>query len=106
MDFFNYNININDLIKNAILPNIKYIIFFSVIFVVVSFIIFIVSSYFVLKVLKMGIDNTNILFYQYNKKSQKLLDTYGDHKLTKIYLVRQPISKIITFFLNVVTLYN
>lgn len=106
MDFFNYNININDLIKNAILPNIRYIIFFSVIFVVVSFIIFIVSSYFVLKVLKMGIDNTNILFYQYNKKSQKLLDTYGDHKLTKIYLVRQPISKIITFFLNVITLYN
>ena len=106
MDFLNYNININEIINKDILPNIQYIIFFSVIFVVVSFIIFIVSSYFVLKVLKMGIDNTNILFYQYNKKSQKILDTYGDNKLTKIYLVRQPFSKMVTFFLNVFTLYN
>ena len=106
MNFFNYNININDVINNVILPNIKYIIYVSVILVVVSFIIFIISSYFVFKVLKMGIDNTNILFYQYNKKSQKLLDTYGDHKLTKIYLVRQPFSKMVTFFLNVLTLYN
>ena len=54
----------------------------------------------------MSIDNNNILFYQYNKKSQKILDAYGDYKITKIYLVRQPFSKIVTFLLNILTLYN
>jgi hypothetical protein len=67
---------------------------------------FIIVSYFVLKFLKLSLDNNNILFYQYNKKSQKLLDLYGNCKLTKIYLVRQPFSKFITFLLNVFTLYN
>ena len=106
MDFCNYNININHLINDIILPNITYIVSFSIIFILVSFILFIVCSYFVLKFLKMSIDNNNILFYQYNKKSQKILDMYGDHKVTKIYLVRQPFSKFITFLLNIFTLYN
>jgi len=106
MDFCNYNININHLINDIILPNITYIVSFSIIFILVSFILFIVCSYFVLKFLKMSIDNNNILFYQYNKKSQKILDTYGDHEVTKIYLVRQPFSKFITFLLNMFTLYN
>jgi len=102
MDFTKYNININYIFNSIIIPNLKYI----VIFVVVGFILFIVVSYFILKFLKMSIDNNNILFYQYNKKSQKILETYGDYKLTKIYLVRQPFSKFITFLLNILTLYN
>jgi len=67
---------------------------------------FIIISYLVLKFLKLGLDNNNILFYQYNKKSKKLLDLYGDYKLTNIYLVRHPFSKFVTFLLNVLTLYN
>jgi hypothetical protein len=65
-----------------------------------------VGSYFVFKFLKRSIDDNNVLFYQYNKKSQKILDAYGDYQLTKIYLVRQPFSKFITFMLNIITLYN
>ena len=110
MNFSDYNINIdidiNHIINNIIFPNMRYILFFSIIFIVVSLTLFIVCSYLVLKVLKIGIDNNNILFYQYNKKSQKIIDVYGDHKITKIYLVRQPLSKIITFWLNILTLYN
>ena len=110
MNFSDYNINIdidiNHIINNIIFPNMRYILFFSIIFIVVSLTLFIVCSYLVLKVLKIGIDNNNILFYQYNKKSQKIINAYGDHKITKIYLVRQPLSKIITFWLNILTLYN
>jgi len=106
MDFFNYDININHLINNVILPNIQYIISVSIMFMLVSMILFIVCSYFIVKLLKISIDNNNILFYQYNKKSKKILDFYGDYKISKVYLVRQPFSKIITFLLNIFTLYN
>jgi hypothetical protein len=106
MDFCNYNININYLINEFFLPNITYIISFSIILIFVSFILFIVCSYFILKFLKTSIDNNNIFFYQYNKKSQKILDSYGDHEITKLYLVRQPFSKFVTFLLNIITLYN
>ena len=101
-----YNINVNEIINSVIIPNLKYIVSFSIIFILISFILFIFCSYFILKLLKMSIDNNNILFYQYNKKSQKILDTYGDYKLTKLYLVRQPLSKFVTFLLNIFTLYN
>jgi hypothetical protein len=67
---------------------------------------FIIISYFILKFLKLRLDNNNILFYQYNKKSKKLLDLYGNCKITNIYLIRQPFSKFITFLLNIFTLYN
>ena len=69
MDLSNYNIyiDINRLFNTIFLPNIKYIIFFSVIFIIVSSIIFVVISYIILKLLKMKIDNNNILFYKYNK---------------------------------------
>jgi len=106
MDLTNYNINVNELINSIIIPNLKYIVSFSIIFILASFMLFILCSYVVLKFLKMSIDNNNILFYQYNKKSQKILDMYGDYKLTKLYLVRQPFSKFITFLLNILTLYN
>jgi hypothetical protein len=96
-----YNINFKELTNNFSLYYVKYITIFLILFFVVSMITFIIVSYFVLKFLKLSLDNNNILFYQYNKKSQKLLDLYGNCKLTKIYLVRQPFSKFITFLLNV-----
>lgn len=86
--------------------NIKNIILIGILFLFVSLIIFTFSSYIVLKLLKRSLDDNNILFYQLNKKSQKILDTYGDYKLTKIYLVRQPFSKLISFLLNIITFYN
>ena len=101
-----YNINLDEVIDNFSLNYIKYITFFLLIFFVVSMLSFIIISYFMLKILKLSIDNNNILFYQYNKKSKKLLDLYGNCKLTNIYLIRQPFSKFITFLLNIFTLYN
>lgn len=86
--------------------SIKYLIIFGLLFVIVSILLFIICSYIIIKFLKLSIDNNNILFYQYNKKSKKILDLYGDYELTKIYLVRHPFSKFITFLLNIMTLYN
>lgn len=109
-----YNINFmnflqsckNETIHYFSLHYIKYITFFLLLFFFLSMLLFIIISYFILKFLKLELDNNNILFYQYNKKSKKLLDLYGDYKLTNIYLVRQPFSKFITFLLNIFTLYN
>ncbi len=94
-----YNIHYNEL-------TIKYISIFIVVFCFVSIILFIIVSYIILKMLKQSIDIHNLFFYQYNKKSQKLLDLYGDYKVTNIYLVRQPFSKFITFGLNMFTLFQ
>lgn len=102
-NLYNINFNFNEIINNF---SIKYLTFFLIIFLCVSMLLFIILSYFVIKFLKLTLDDNNILFYQYNKKSKKILDLYGNNKLTKIYLIRQPFSKIITFLLNIFTFYN
>ena len=71
-----------------------------------SFFILVVVCYFVLKFLKLSIDDNNIFFYKYNKKCQKILNDYGDCKINNLYLVRQPIGKSIQFIFNLLTLFN
>lgn len=97
---------------------VKYITIFVIISFVISIAISIllcivfgillccVVSYFIFKMFKLSIDNNNILFNQYNIKSKKLLDLYGDCKVTKMYLIRQPLSNFIRFGLNILTVYN
>jgi hypothetical protein len=101
-----YNINFKEITNNFSLYYVKYITIFFILFFIVSMISFIIVSYFVIKFLKLNIDNNNIFFYQYNKQSKKILDLYGNCKLTKVYLIRQPFSKFISFLLNMLTLYN
>ena len=98
-----YNIDFNEINSKI---HIKYIIICLLLFLIVSMLLFIIISYFILKFLKLSVDDNNILFYHYNKKSKKILDLYGDFKITNIYLIRQPFSKINTFILNIFTLYN
>lgn len=97
MNLFEINNNTNKI------HYIKIIIVFSIFFLFVSLILFVFLSYLILKFFKMALDNNNILFYQYSKKSQKLLDLYGEFKINKIYLIREPFSPLITFLLNVIT---
>lgn len=103
-----YNIDsfYTDILNKLFFPNIKQIVIFFILLLFVSIILFIIISYVIIKFLKVSMDNTNIFFYQYNKKSQKILDLYGDHKIRKMYLLRQPFSKFITFVLNILTFYN
>jgi hypothetical protein len=100
----NFTIIFDEITTNK--SNIKYIIFCLFLFFSVSMFLFIIISYFIIKFLKLSLDDNNILFYHYNKKSKKILDLYGNCKITKIYLIRQPFSKTITFILNILTLYN
>jgi hypothetical protein len=85
---------------------LKIIIIVSIFFLFVSLILFVLLSYLILKFFKMTLDDNNILFYQYSKKCQKLLDLYGEYEIKKIYLVREPFSPLITFLLNVITFYK
>ena len=98
----NYNIDFQIPCKYLLLTSIITILFL----IIITIIIFIVISYFVFKFCKIGIENNNILFYDYNKKSQIVLNKYGNYKIKKIYLIRQPFSKILTCGLNILTLYN
>jgi hypothetical protein len=59
-----------------------------------------------LKWFKRNIEDSNIFFYKYNNKSERILDLFGDYKLTKVYLIRQPLSNIISFTLNLVTFFQ
>ena len=104
---YNIDIDFNEIV-NQITNNIsiKYIVICLLLFFLVSMFLFIIISYFILKFLKLSIDDNNILFYHYNKKCKKILDLYGDCEITNIYLTRQPFSKTITFILNILTLYN
>jgi hypothetical protein len=92
---FNYNIHINTHYINVFIG-----------IIILLFILFIIVSYFVLKILKSSLDEYNFFFYKYNQQSQKILDKYGDYKITKLYLVRQPFSKFLTLLLNILTCYQ
>jgi hypothetical protein len=56
--------------------------------------------------LQLGVEYNNIFFYQYNKKCKQLLNEYGDCKINKLYLVRQPFGELVSFALNIFTLFQ
>lgn len=108
MIVLSYN-NIKKLITKSIdidINHIKYVIVFLIVFLLISFIIFVFVSYFIYGILKNSINECNIFFYHYNKKCQRLIDIYGEYKINKIYLVRQPFGKMVTFIFNIISLFN
>jgi len=110
MSFFDYNIltkSFNILISKLL--NSKYLnnyIFLFLLFIVLCLIVFIIVSYYIVKMLKTSLDQYNLFFYQFNNESQKILDKYGNSKISKIYLIRQPFNKYISFILNILTGYQ
>jgi len=97
-----------DISNQAIQFNIplKYVLVTSLVIIIFTFIFLLIVSYFVLKALKIQIDDNGLFFHKYSKRCQAILDTYGDYKLTQVYLVRQPFSKLIHFTLNLLTFYE
>lgn len=108
LDFRNMNINLKDHIPdlNLNIHIIKQIFVYFVFILVISFIVFLVISYYMIKFFDLDLYYYNILFYDYTNKSKRLLDLYGNCKINKIYLTREPFGKLITFILNMITLYN
>jgi hypothetical protein len=95
-------------IKN--IPYIHIIFFVSllviIIIILLTIVIFVITSYIILKLLKIGIDNSNIFFNKFNKKTQQILDLYGDNKITKIYIIKQPIKEFLLFIGNIITIFK
>ena len=84
----------------------KFLFLCGFLFIIILAILWVIISYYILKWCKMNIDDNYIYFNEYSEKSKKLLDKYGNYPIKKIYLVRQPITKLATFFINIITLYN
>jgi hypothetical protein len=78
----------------------------SIIVILFLFMIFVVCTYICFKILQTSIEYNNVFFYQYNKKCQKLIDQYGDLKINKVYLVRQPFDKLTSLLFNIITLFH
>jgi len=101
---YTYMNNPNHVVKLNL--HLKRILLISIAVFILCLIIFIVCSYLLYKYLKVNIINTANIYCQYNKKCQTILDEYGDFKINKMYLVREPFSKIVDFGLNILTCYT
>jgi hypothetical protein len=93
MDWFN-NITVKN--KMAIL----------LLVIMVAAVSFIVVSYVLLKLWQTSMDYNNIFFYKYNKKCEQMLKEYGNWKIQKVYLVRQPFGNLVSLCFNVITLFQ
>lgn len=101
MNILGYNID-----GSNIDGRMKIIIVVFILFLFVCLVLFILFSYVIFKLLKIVIEDTTVFFYQFNKKSQAILDKYGDYKITRAYLVKDPLGKLTTFILNSLTLFK
>jgi hypothetical protein len=77
-----------------------------IIFFVFAFIVFVVCSYFLYKYLQVNIDNNYVYFYDYNDTIKQLLEKYGDYKINKVYLIREPVTKLVYYFIDILTFYR
>jgi hypothetical protein len=77
-----------------------------ILLLIFGFIIFVISSFYILRFLQISFEYNNIFFYQYNKKCQKIINTYGNYKINRIYIIRQPLGKMTNFVFNILTLFS
>ena len=77
-----------------------------IIFFVFAFIAFVICSYFLYKYLQVNIDNNYVYFYDYNETIKDLLEKYGDCKIHKLYLIREPVTKLAYYFIDILTFYK
>jgi hypothetical protein len=101
-----YNMNLIDYNIDYSFISSKPFIITAILLFIIFFIMFVICSYFVLNFLKISIEYNNVFFYQYNKKCQKIINEYGNCKINKIYLVRQPFGKLVNLVFNILTLFN
>jgi len=78
----------------------------TIIFFIFAFITFVICSYFLYKYLQVNIDNNYVYFYDYNDTIKNLLEKYGDCKIHKLYLIREPVTKLAYYFIDILTFYK
>lgn len=74
------------------------IIFFFLLFFLLFFIFVYLIVYYLLQI------NNN--FVDYNEKTKKIINKYGDYKIVKMYVCKQKLSNIIDFIINIITFYK
>lgn len=63
----------------------------------------ILLTYILVKFLKFNLEENNVFFNKFNTKSEFILQKYGDLRISKLYIVRQPLNKYIRFGINFLT---
>ena len=83
----------------------KKIILFLILIIFVVIFLFIVGSlltFYIFKWLNKNID-TKLYFKSYKKKCKTVLEKYGDMKIKKIYLIKNPVSRFFLIIINLIT---
>lgn len=71
---------------------------------VAGFVLLILTSFFIIKWMRIGIDEHNVYFNEYSSACKRMLQKYGNYPIRRLYLVRQPITKMARIFMNLITL--
>jgi len=98
IDICNYEINLKIFWIFIILLII--ILFFITLFIIL------IISYFIFKIFRINIENNNVFFNDYNKKTQEIINKYGNYKISKIYIIKEPLGNLTKTLLNIITLYE
>ena len=70
----------------------------------VGLVLIILASFFLIKWMRISIDEHNVYFNEYSSACKKMLKKYGNYSIRRLYLVRQPITKMARIFMNLITL--
>lgn len=89
---------INYIIKNKIKTGLLILLL-----IIIIFFLGLIVSYIIYKLFSIGVDYNCIFFDDYNKKTRKMLEMYGDLKIENIYIVRERFGKLINLLFNLVT---
>lgn len=88
---------------NNFVKEYKIILFF--IFVIFVLFILMVLSFVTVKIMQISLDRM-VFFYDYNKLCKSKLKKYGNCEISKIYLIRNSLTKLHIFLMNLVTLFQ
>jgi len=106
MNIFGYNIEITKTHVVIFLVVVAWVILVICLVCLFLLILFVCMMFIVYYMFNAATKYVSTFFGKYTKKSQKILDTYGDYKVTNIYILRKPLPNIITFTFNVLSFYK
>jgi hypothetical protein len=106
MNIFGYNIEITKTHIFIFLVIVAWVILIICLVCLFLLILFVCIMFVMYYMFNAATKYVSTFFDNYTKKSQKVLDKYGDYKVTNIYILRKPLPNIITFTFNILSLYK
>ena len=89
MEFFDSNLRVFAFLSFVMILII--FVLFTIFIGILLFICVLTCIYYVIQYLQIDFENTSVFLYRYGKYSQTVLNMYGDYKIERIYLIRQPL---------------